>query len=68
MQNSLLNFYYICWMELSCMKPNPLSLGGRLFINIIFFGGGRLIERGVYLKGAFIRTNVVFIYDIIVTN
>ena len=27
MQNSLLNLYYICWMELNYIKPNPLSLG-----------------------------------------
>ena len=29
MQNSLLSFYHICWMELNCIKPNPLSwMGG----------------------------------------
>ena len=36
MQNSLLNFYYIFWMELNLIKPNPLSLG-------------YLIEKAVYL-------------------
>ena len=53
MQNSSLNSYYICWMELNCIKPNPLSLGEcRLFINIIFRGcllEGCLFERGVCL-------------------
>ena len=32
MQSSLLNFYYICWMELNRIKPNPLSLGEAAFI------------------------------------
>ena len=35
MQDILRNFYYICWMELYCIKPKfERRGGGRLFINI----------------------------------
>ena len=30
MQNSLFNFYYVCWMELDCIKQNPFNQKGHL--------------------------------------
>ena len=45
MQNSLLNFYYIRWMEINYIKPNSLSFVGRFFNP-----EGRLFKRRIYSK------------------
>ena len=45
MQNSLLSFYYICWMELNCIKSKLLSFlfsGGEK-------GGGEGNQEGCFV-------------------